>query len=139
MSSHAGTTFYLNIRDIREEDQGQYMCQINTVPMKSQIGFLRVVGMTYNSIICLSLVDVSCLIISVPPRFVEKYTSSDEEVREDSSVSLRCSANGLPKPEIKWRREDEQPFDMNSNSSSHSDQKGFNHSINSFYYKFIKN
>lgn len=37
-------TWYLHIRDVRESDRGWYMCQINTDPMKSQIGYLDVVG-----------------------------------------------------------------------------------------------
>ncbi|KAK6630677.1 hypothetical protein RUM43_014666 [Polyplax serrata] len=28
----------LHIRTVQEEDRGQYMCQINTDPMKSQVG-----------------------------------------------------------------------------------------------------
>lgn len=37
-------TWLLHIRDVRENDRGNYMCQINTDPMKSQIGYLEVVG-----------------------------------------------------------------------------------------------
>ena len=37
-------TWYLHIRDVRQADRGWYMCQINTDPMKSQIGFVEVVG-----------------------------------------------------------------------------------------------
>jgi hypothetical protein len=37
-------TWYLQIRDVRESDRGWYMCQINTDPMKSQVGYLEVVG-----------------------------------------------------------------------------------------------
>lgn len=37
-------TWQLRIKDIRESDRGWYMCQINTDPMKSQTGFLDVVG-----------------------------------------------------------------------------------------------
>lgn len=37
-------TWLLHIRDVRESDRGNYMCQINTDPMKSQIGYLEVVG-----------------------------------------------------------------------------------------------
>ncbi|KDR09777.1 hypothetical protein L798_00269, partial [Zootermopsis nevadensis] len=36
-------TWYLHVRDVRESDRGWYMCQINTDPMKSQIGYLEVV------------------------------------------------------------------------------------------------
>ena len=31
------TTWNLHIRSVQEEDRGQYMCQINTDPMKSQV------------------------------------------------------------------------------------------------------
>jgi hypothetical protein len=45
-------------------------------------------------------------------------------VREDSSVSLRCSAIGFPKPDIKWRREDGQAFNMQSNGETKVTKKG---------------
>ncbi|KYM99871.1 Protein CEPU-1 [Cyphomyrmex costatus] len=35
-------TWFLHIREVRESDRGWYMCQINTDPMKSQIGYLEV-------------------------------------------------------------------------------------------------
>jgi Immunoglobulin I-set domain len=34
----------LRIREVKESDKGYYMCQINTDPMKSQMGYLNVVG-----------------------------------------------------------------------------------------------
>lgn len=37
-------TWHLHIRDVTESDRGAYMCQINTDPMKSQTGYLDVVG-----------------------------------------------------------------------------------------------
>lgn len=37
----------LRIRDVKENDRGWYMCQINTDPMKSQVGYLDVVGMLF--------------------------------------------------------------------------------------------
>lgn len=80
-------TWHLHIHDVQERDRGAYMCQINTSPMKSQIGYLNVV---------------------VPPKIDEEKTSSDTEVREGSDVALRCIAKGTPEPEITWRREDDQ-------------------------------
>ncbi|CAH1374358.1 unnamed protein product, partial [Tenebrio molitor] len=77
-------TWYLHIRDVRESDRGWYMCQINTDPMKSQIGYLDVV---------------------VPPDILDYPTSTDMVVREGSNVSLRCAATGSPEPTIAWRRE----------------------------------
>ncbi|XP_037936284.1 roundabout homolog 3 [Teleopsis dalmanni] len=61
------------------------MCQLNTDPMKSQIGFLDVV---------------------IPPDFVAEETSSDVVVPEGSSVKLTCRARGYPDPIVTWRRED---------------------------------
>ncbi|XP_048517452.1 neurotrimin isoform X3 [Dendroctonus ponderosae] len=76
--------WYLHIRDIRNSDKGWYMCQINTDPMKSQVGYLDVV---------------------VPPDILDYPTSTDMVVREGSNVSLQCAAAGSPEPTITWRRE----------------------------------
>ncbi|GFS47212.1 protein CEPU-1 [Nephila pilipes] len=80
-------TWWLHIAEVQERDRGEYMCQINTSPMKSQTGYIEVV---------------------VPPHIEEEETSSDTEVREGSDVSLRCVAKGSPDPETTWRREDGQ-------------------------------
>nr|CAD7438396.1 unnamed protein product [Timema bartmani] len=77
-------TWYLHIRDVREKDRGWYMCQINTDPMKSQVGYLEVV---------------------VPPDILDYPTSTDMVVREGTNVTLRCAATGSPPPTITWRRE----------------------------------
>ncbi|XP_018321821.1 lachesin-like [Agrilus planipennis] len=77
--------WYLHIRDVRESDRGWYMCQINTEPMISQVGFVNVV---------------------VPPDILDHPTSSDMVVREGSSVILKCAATGYPKPNIVWKREE---------------------------------
>ncbi|KAH0999863.1 hypothetical protein HUJ04_004173 [Dendroctonus ponderosae] len=74
----------LIIKNIQEEDRGQYMCQINTDPMKSQVGYLHVV---------------------VPPDFTEE-TSGDLMVPEGGTVKLTCRAKGQPAPYVQWRRED---------------------------------
>uniref|UniRef100_A0A182QF62 Ig-like domain-containing protein n=1 Tax=Anopheles farauti TaxID=69004 RepID=A0A182QF62_9DIPT len=77
-------TWQLRIKDIRETDRGWYMCQINTDPMKSQMGYLDVV---------------------VPPDILDYPTSTDMVVREGSNVTMRCAAVGSPAPTIVWRRE----------------------------------
>ena len=43
-------TWFLHIREVKATDKGWYMCQINTDPMKSQVGYLDVVGKFFNSI-----------------------------------------------------------------------------------------
>ncbi|XP_033305607.1 lachesin-like [Bombus bifarius] len=79
------TTWNLHIKNVQKEDEGLYMCQINTDPMKSQTGMLSVV---------------------VPPDFIPEETSSDVMIREGGQVKLTCRARGVPTPSISWRRED---------------------------------
>ncbi|XP_044756809.1 lachesin-like isoform X2 [Coccinella septempunctata] len=80
-------TWYLHIKEVKESDKGWYMCQINTDPMKSQVGYLDVV---------------------VSPDILDTRTSPDLIVDEGSNVSLHCSARGSPEPNITWKREDGQ-------------------------------
>lgn len=84
--SHNGQTVWnLHIRNVQEEDRGQYMCQINTDPMKSQMGYLDVV---------------------IPPDFISEETSGDVMVPEGGTARVSCHAKGMPIPRITWRRED---------------------------------
>ncbi|XP_036322565.1 lachesin isoform X2 [Rhagoletis pomonella] len=82
----------LRIRDVREADRGWYMCQINTDPMKSQVGYLDVV---------------------VPPDIIDYQTSNDMVVQEGQNVTLTCTATGLPMPTVTWRRERDIPLLQN--------------------------
>ncbi|EDV31848.1 uncharacterized protein Dana_GF14345 [Drosophila ananassae] len=79
----------LKIRDVQESDRGWYMCQINTDPMKSQMGYLDVV---------------------VPPDIVDYQTSQDVVRSTGQNVTLTCSATGVPQPTITWRREETTPL-----------------------------
>lgn len=88
--SHAGhRVWQLEIRDVRPDDTGYYMCQVNTRPMKNQVGYLNVV---------------------VAPYFVDSFGPRNLTARENSNVSFRCEASGNPEPKVSWRREDAQPF-----------------------------
>ncbi|XP_050466541.1 neurotrimin-like isoform X1 [Cataglyphis hispanica] len=99
-------TWFLHIREVRESDRGWYMCQINTDPMKSQIGYLEVV---------------------VPPDILDYDTSTDMVVMEGRNVTLRCAATGSPAPNITWRREDGQQIQLgNGEEVSSVDGSSFN-------------
>lgn len=37
-------TWLLHVSSVQQEDRGYYMCQVNTNPMISQVGYLQVVG-----------------------------------------------------------------------------------------------
>ncbi|XP_073972764.1 lachesin-like isoform X1 [Rhodnius prolixus] len=83
-------TWLLNVNQVQQEDRGYYMCQVNTNPMISQVGYLQVV---------------------VPPNILDdQSTPSSVAVRENQNVSLTCKADGLPQPKIYWRRENSQPI-----------------------------
>ncbi|GLV34373.1 Dpr-interacting protein alpha [Carabus blaptoides fortunei] len=86
------STWNLHIRSVQEEDRGQYMCQINTDPMKSQKPF-----------VCLK---VGYLDVVVPPDFINEETSGDVMIPEGGTIKLTCRARGYPVPHVLWRRED---------------------------------
>ena len=44
VSNPEKTEWRLDIADVKRRDAGYYMCQVNTDPMKSQLGYLEVVG-----------------------------------------------------------------------------------------------
>ncbi|XP_058820367.1 lachesin-like isoform X2 [Topomyia yanbarensis] len=90
-----GRKWVLRIKDVKESDKGWYMCQVNTDPMRNQIGFLNVV---------------------VPPNILDYPTSTDMVVREGSNVTLKCAASGSPQPTIMWRREGNEPISSGASS-----------------------
>lgn len=84
--SHSNHVIWnLQISRVQEEDGGVYMCQINTDPMKSQIGILKIV---------------------VSPDIIEEGTSADTLVAEGSNAYLTCQVSGRPPPRVEWRRAD---------------------------------
>ncbi|GAB6026375.1 hypothetical protein CHUAL_012578 [Chamberlinius hualienensis] len=90
VSDNNNRHWMLHIRNVQEHDSGYYMCQINTTPMKSQVGYLEV---------------------NVPPDILDQESSpSTVKVREGSNVSLICKASGYPEPTMMWRREDNEPI-----------------------------
>ncbi|CAG9784789.1 unnamed protein product [Diatraea saccharalis] len=85
-------TWLLHVSQVQQEDRGYYMCQVNTNPMISQVGYLQVV---------------------VPPNILdEESTQSAVAVRENQNISLVCKADGFPNPKIMWRREDGQAISV---------------------------
>ncbi|XP_026670074.1 lachesin-like isoform X3 [Ceratina calcarata] len=86
-------TWLLHINNVHEEDRGYYMCQLNTNPMMSQVGFLQVV---------------------VPPNILDSLsTESTIAVRENQNITLTCKADGYPTPKLMWKREDGQNISIN--------------------------
>ncbi|KAM3721788.1 Lachesin [Dirofilaria immitis] len=82
----------LVIKDVQENDIGGYSCQVNTDPILSKTGYLR---------------------LRVPP-YVARTTAAVVEVREGQNVTLSCRAFGDPPPTIVWRRQDRQIIRFNS-------------------------
>ena len=44
LSQHDNKQWRLHLNKVQESDKGWYMCQINTDPMRSERGYLKVVG-----------------------------------------------------------------------------------------------
>lgn len=86
--THNGhNTWKLHVSNVQKNDSGTYMCQINTDPMRSQMGNLEVV---------------------IPPDILNDNESSESGgvAVEGGTIRLRCHAVGIPDPTVSWRRED---------------------------------
>ncbi|XP_031337929.1 lachesin-like isoform X2 [Photinus pyralis] len=87
--THNGhNTWMLHVSNVQKNDSGTYMCQINTDPMRSQMGNLEVV---------------------IPPDILNDNESTESGggmAVEGGTVKLRCHATGVPEPSVLWRRED---------------------------------
>lgn len=80
-------TWVLHVTRVQQDDRGYYMCQVNTNPIISQVGYLQV---------------------TVPPVFIDdgSTTSATVIIRENENLTLSCRAQGFPQPKIVWKRED---------------------------------
>ncbi|KAL2724023.1 lachesin-like isoform X1 [Vespula squamosa] len=93
-------TWLLHINGVQQDDRGYYMCQVNTNPMMSQVGFLQVV---------------------VPPNILDSLsTESTVAVRENQNITLTCKADGYPTPKLMWKREDGQGISINRHKKGQS-------------------
>lgn len=75
----------LRIHNVRESDEGCYLCQINTQPLLKQSG---------------------CIQLQYPPDISDDESSTDTTIHEGRNVTLHCAARGNPSPRIFWRRDD---------------------------------
>lgn len=116
-------TWTLNVRTVRREDRGTYMCQVNTDPMKSQVtsyicspppspisfdeNYISFLGfflfLPANDCLC---PQSAFLEVVIPPDIVYEETSGDMMIPEGGSAKLVCKARGYPEPKILWKRED---------------------------------
>ncbi|XP_065340926.1 lachesin-like [Cloeon dipterum] len=95
--THNGhNTWKLHIHGVQRGDSGEYMCQINTDPMKTQIGYLEVV---------------------IPPDILSEDSSGDGFALEGGTVQIKCKATGLPDPTVTWRREDSKSIVLRQDGS----------------------
>ncbi|XP_023320862.1 lachesin isoform X2 [Eurytemora carolleeae] len=78
-------TFQLTVSNVTVEDNGTYICQVNTEPPANQ---------------------ESTLLVVTSPRF----TNTSESVKQVAlgiTTFLTCEAEGVPRPTVYWKREDD--------------------------------
>ena len=73
-------TWSLKIENVQKEDKGFYMCQVNTDPMVSKVGYLDVVGMYF--LYCVSI-------------FHKKVKPVGVHSRPSSDISLTLNAKPI--------------------------------------------
>ncbi|CAG0880006.1 unnamed protein product [Darwinula stevensoni] len=114
----------LHVKEIREEDRGWYMCQVNTDPASSQSAYLNVVGSNVGMLrmgnilrgdsgvyICnasngVSPPDIMKILLNVefPPTIY--VTDSLIEVYPGQEVVLTCQIEAYPPPSVFWATDD---------------------------------
>ncbi|XP_015603618.1 lachesin [Cephus cinctus] len=98
--THNGhNTWKLHVTNVQRSDSGTYMCQVNTDPMKSQMGYMTVV---------------------IPPDIMDLDEDSvdDMNTKEGGDVVLKCITTGIPEPDVTWRREDGRDIVLREEHSS---------------------
>lgn len=89
----------LKIHNVRESDEGCYLCQINTQPLLKQSG---------------------CIQLHYPPDISDENSSTDTTIHEGRNATLHCSARGNPTPRIFWRRDGGIPIKVRNEAGSMS-------------------
>ncbi|XP_071556961.1 lachesin isoform X1 [Temnothorax nylanderi] len=96
--THNGhNTWKLHVTNVQPNDSGTYMCQVNTDPMRSQTGHMKVV---------------------IPPDIMDLDNTADMlTTKENGDLLLRCRATGNPEPVVIWRREDGRNITLRNDNS----------------------
>ncbi|KAL3242448.1 hypothetical protein MRX96_021116 [Rhipicephalus microplus] len=117
-------TWHLHIHRVQERDRGAYMCQINTSPMKSQVGYLNVVALsvrgTWLNITKVSRLHMSAYLCiatngvlpSVSKRIILAVSFAPMiwipnqlvGASVDSDVTLDCNLESHPRSVTYWTR-----------------------------------
>ncbi|XP_070491882.1 lachesin-like [Chironomus tepperi] len=84
----AANTYSLRIQNLTTKDTGKYRCQIN-LDLSTTVG---------------KEIDLQ---VTRPPVILDS-TETNFRVKEGEAVTLLCSADGFPRPEITWRRNNEE-------------------------------
>lgn len=100
--------------------------------MRSTSGYLEVVGRSYYLLMEITfrthtqfnLPLIPIYRSEVPPTIIESQSSQVADVTEHANVSIQCKANGYPRANISWRRDDGLPIRLNGRFNQSNGQTG---------------
>ncbi|XP_022101351.1 opioid-binding protein/cell adhesion molecule-like isoform X2 [Acanthaster planci] len=95
IESDGNSTYNLRITGIMRDDQGKYLCQVNTLPRPTTL------NITLQVVVAPEILGIFPVSGATPT--LEKNNSNRFAYNESDDVMLTCQAVGSPEPRITWR------------------------------------
>lgn len=101
-----GGGYSLELKDVRPQDAGDYVCQIGTMDPKEITHTLEILGQYSVCSVIDWIGNWLCWSFAVPPRihYVSHNANTPLEVKQGDTVRMECRASGNPVPTVSWTR-----------------------------------
>ena len=94
-------TWTLTLKEVQQKDAGVYMCQVNSDPMVFKV---HIHAYSLTTCMKIMLFQKGNLIVVVSPTIIDDQSTSSVSVIEGNEANLKCSADGMPRPKVRWRK-----------------------------------